>query len=425
MTCIYFNFDKKQLLFLAFIVFSFLKKLNRKWKESNNDLAHRLLNIYLFILGDLLCYIPLYISSKNSKIENTEKKVNKKNNITKKPTSISLELIYHNEVEERHDYKLKKVFIISIFDLIAQISLFIFYLIRGNIQKVFEDLSIFLIFNIVSKYILSRIILKTYFYCHHYFSLFINLFILIILGIVDLMVIKEQKGEDNENILIKILYILIKIISIIFYSLENVYGKKALTTEFLSPYSLLTHKGIYEFIIVFILSIPLLFFKVNNEDKSQSIIFSKIGSIFTDFTNVLGVLSLLIVNIFYNILIWTIIDKFSPSHLAMANIFESFGNLLCVIILNKKDNNENWIIYIIYFVIYIFLFIGASIHNEICVIKLCGLHEKTKSFLEEKALLDLPKKNVPFSDASCINEEEDDDDNDKSNSIEMKEKFSF
>jgi hypothetical protein len=240
------------------------------------------------------------------------------------------------------------------------------------------------------------------------------------------MVIKDQEGEDKDNILIKIIYVLIKIVSIIFYSLENVYGKKALTTEFLSPYSLLTHKGIYEFIIIFILSIPLLFFKVKNDGDTQSIIFFRIGSIFTNFTNILGVLSLLILNIFYNILIWTIIDKFSPSHLAMANIFESFGNLLCVIILNKNDNNENSIINIIYFIIYIFLFFGASIHNEICVINLCGLHEKTKSFLEKKALLDLPKKNIPLSDGNCtINEEEDDDenDNDKSDSFEMKEQF--
>ena len=324
MKYISFNLEKKQLFFLSFIVFSFLKELIRKLNEKRNkDIAQRLFNIYLYILGDILCFIPYYIRSKNSKKENKE---NEEKEIIKKKSSGSIELIYRDEVEERNDIKLKKVFIISLFDLFAQISLFLFYLIKGNNENKVQDLSVFLTFNIISKYILSRIILKTYFYCHHYFSLVISLFILIILGILD--IIKIKKNEETDTLIV-LLYIFFKTLNILFYSFENVYGKKALTTEFLSVYSLLFHKGMYEFFIVIVLSIPLIFVKVKGiEPEEKSIIFSRFGTLFSDMKSLLGVISLLIINYFYNIFVWIIINQFSPSHLAMANIFESFGNSL-------------------------------------------------------------------------------------------------
>ena len=411
MKYISFNLEKKQLFFLSFIVFSFLKELIRKLNEKRNkDIAQRLFNIYLYILGDILCFIPYYIRSKNSKKENKE---NEEKEIIKKKSSGSIELIYRDEVEERNDIKLKKVFIISLFDLFAQISLFLFYLIKGNNENKVQDLSVFLTFNIISKYILSRIILKTYFYCHHYFSLVISLFILIILGILD--IIKIKKNEETDTLLV-LLYIFFKTLNILFYSFENVYGKKALTTEFLSVYSLLFHKGMYEFFIVIVLSIPLIFVKVKGiEPEEKSIIFSRFGTLFSDMKSLLGVISLLIINYFYNIFVWIIINQFSPSHLAMANIFESFGNSLFSFFFVEGNTNYKDF-YFVYFIIYIFLFLAVSIHNEFCVINLCGLNEKTKSFLQEKALLDITEESRPTINLDEINssdDENDDDDNEK------------
>ncbi|MBR2248354.1 MAG: hypothetical protein IJ880_15250, partial [Bacilli bacterium] len=66
---------------------------------------------------------------------------------------------------------------------------------------------------------------------------------------------------------IKILYyILINIFSSVCYSFEDVIGKKALIEEFLSPYSLLLYKGVYELIIIILFSIPFFFFKIQDEN---------------------------------------------------------------------------------------------------------------------------------------------------------------
>ena len=62
------------------------------------------------------------------------------------------------------------------------------------------------------------------------------------------------------------------------------------------------------------------------------------------------------------------------------------------------------------------MFLAVSIHNEFCVINLCGLNEKTKSYLQETALLDITEESRPTINLDEINssdDENDDDDNEK------------
>ena len=53
-----------------------------------------------------------------------------------------------------------------------------------------------------------------------------------------------------------------------------------------------------------------------------------IGDIFDDKINILLYFVFLIICFFYNILVWQIIDIFSPNHYCIAKVFEGFAVLL-------------------------------------------------------------------------------------------------
>ena len=106
-----------------------------------------------------------------------------------------------------------------------------------------------------------------------------------------------------------------------------------------------------------------------------------------------------------------IIDKFSPNHLALANIIDSFGdNVYKVIYKAIIKEPLSWTYYTIFFV-HIILLIGAMIHNEIFIINRCGFQEKTKYFLDIKF-------NEEEKTQYLIPEEEEDDDNKQNNNVE-------
>ena len=183
--------------------------------------------------------------------------------------------------------------------------------------------------------------------------------------------------------------------------------------EFLSPYSLLIYKGIFQIIFLVFLSIPLIFIETKdaNDNYKKSIIFTRIFKSF-NYYHVIKNISLMITNFFYNILIWIIIDKFSPSHIGMANILESFGASLYLIIFEKEKSN-NWTL-VVTFTIYFFLIIGTFIHNEFFVINVCGLGENTNLFLDYKAKLDLLQSQEKGDSSYSVNnsneEKENEDD---------------
>ena len=162
-------------------------------------------------------------------------------------------------------------------------------------------------------------------------------------------------------------------LSQILYSLEDVIGKKALIDEFLSPYSLLMFKGIYELIILLIFSVPFLFVKIDG-----IIIFSKMYIYINSFLKVFFYFILMVLNFMYNIFIWIIIDRFSPNDYAMAMIIESISDKIFILIFQK---DFQLYLYVLSIVIYIILIIGVCIYSEIIVIKICGLNEYTRGKL--------------------------------------------
>ena len=169
---------------------------------------------------------------------------------------------------------------------------------------------------------------------------------------------------------------LVRISSQLCYSLENVIGKNALIKEFLSPYSLLLYKGIYETIMLLLFSIPFFFVK-----KNDVIIFKKMIVFINDPLQIFLCFLSMILNFTYNIFIWIIIDRFSPNDCAMAMVIEGMVEKIFVLI---SDGEFKTYLYIISFIIYLILIVGICIHSEIIIINKYGLNEYTKSRLGTK-----------------------------------------
>ena len=291
------------------------------------------------------------------------------------------------------------ILLVALFDFGSHISSLIFYIVYGkNDRSISENnLSSLLIFNTITIYLLSRLILKTYFYKHHYFSFLINIICILILGTIDIINIINSKNKGTTAMVF--FYIAKKILTIVFYSVEDVIGKKILLEEFINIYSLLIYRAIGVTVFLLLFSIPFIFVEVTDisgKTKETGIIFGRIMNLF-DKLNFLKIIMFIITNFFYNIFIWLIIDKFSPSHYAISNILESFGTLIRLWIVEPETVNLPVLRMFIFFV----LIFGSFIHTEMIVINYCDLQKNTKLFLILKEKEDM----------KLINEEESSENN--------------
>ena len=171
------------------------------------------------------------------------------------------------------------------------------------------------------------------------------------------------------------------------YSISDILDKIVFFKYYITPYFLLLAKAIIQFCFLIIFSLPLCFVKFKmkkGKDVKEELIFTMMDNIFSNKINILFYIIYLINSFFYNILNYLIIDKFSPTHTAIARIFENFGILLINII---SKNLKNYIALRI--IMYIILLFPAFIYNEFFVINVCGLANGTKLFLEYKEKNDL------------------------------------
>ena len=423
----------KYILFLLFFIFSFLQTAIIRWISMNSKgIAQPFLNTYLFSFSDLLAIIPfliVYIRSRRLKerIEIKEKK----------------DLLRHR------DWKRTKKFLILIssvafLDFASHVSSLIFYIVYGrNERSVSENnLSSLLIFNTVIIYLLSRLILKTYFYKHHYFSFIINVVCILILGTIDIINIINSKDKGTTGMVL--FYIAKKILSIVFYSIEDVIGKKLLLDSLASVYGLLLYRGLINVVLNFLFSIPFMFIEVTDTSKiiegtnqrieETGIVFKRILNLF-DNLNFFKINLFVITNLFYNIFIWLIIDKFSPSHYSISLILESFGTLIRLWII-EPDTVDLPVLRMFIFFILIF---GSFIHTEMIVINYCDLQKNTKLFLDEieqkdidsiknfrldrRSLTDLDQSFTSTNSANSIHSDFDEYENEEANKNEMEEKY--
>ena len=371
------NFNCNYIYFILYFITCLIKEYldfyyKQKYKQDYTNPGHFYESLALLVssLSDLLSIIPLIISKRLSRRKNKPEPEIKFDNDSLKLTKSDTYYIYHNKAEDEKKKKIKILnfytFLSGLIDFLFNSLSFLYYLYNKDIKKSYEEwFSCALAFQIVALYVLSIFILKTHFYKHHYLSILINSVVFIVLLILDIK-------EDNFDVAYDPAYFAV----LALINLENIFGKKAMIFGYISPYALLFLIGVYKsiliiiFLVIFIpimLSIENNFFAdKNNFDSIQVLIL--IGTFFTNFLK--------------NLFNWILVDRFSPSHLALALIFEFISFNL--IVATNKNQKINLFQIIIRIFLYIILFVAAMIHNEIFIITKCGLGDNTLLFLEEK-----------------------------------------
>jgi hypothetical protein len=373
----YFFFPKPHLnhfLFLLFFVISILKKYVNTFFPQKPKIPLEFLELYIYNLSDFFSIIPLFILQKRTK---RKKEIIDSN--SNKDVKGGHGYIYNNREKTNPKSKIR-IFILTISDYIAQISSVIFYVILNemNIPMKFAKLTSLLIINVIVIFIISKLILHNHFYRHHSLSLLINIICLIVLIIVDISNIINYSGE----IKMQFIYIIIKIVQSILYSLEDVLIKVLILSYYLHPFKILFKKALFQFFYNIIFNFPFIFIKLRDKDEEKEFLFPMIGRLFEDKINILITFIYAGISFIYNGTIFKIIDEFSPNHFAIARVIENFGILMLNIILEGADSQKNLVFNLI---IYILLIFAALVYNEFFIINICGLSKYTKYFLDFEA----------------------------------------
>ena len=126
-----------------------------------------------------------------------------------------------------------------------------------------------------------------------------------------------------------------------------------------------------------------------------------------EFKKICANILVMIINCLYTLIIWIIIDKFSPNDYAMATIIEGITGKIFNLLIHKSEFNIG--ISIFYIIIYFILIFGICIHNEIIIINKYRLNEYTKKKLGKKGDEDLELTKDNTRNSSFFDEENTDD----------------
>ena len=380
--------ESKHFLFLLFFVAMIFKSvakifLKKQQDEKIDSIVDDFFKLYVYLIGDFLSIIPYlivkYRMKNNDKIDDKIEKVESINDNNINESKIIYN--YNKPKEKNKCTTFKDMLKYTIFDFIAQIgnTIYLYILYEKNLDEGHASFNSITLINIFAILIFNYIFLHERFYRHHCFALMINIICLLILTIFDIIDITKKK-----EIQMTIIHISIKIISNIIYSYINVFSKIIFQNDYLTPYSLLLYKALFELVYLLIFSIIFIFIKVKDEP-----IFVMFGGIFDNTTRISLMIVLILISFFYNISILQLIDKFSPSNFIVARAFENFSSFIIDDLIN--GNNYNWIIISFKIIMYILIILASFIYNEFIVINICGLSKNTKLILEEEEAVEKAK----------------------------------
>ena len=367
--------DSKNFYILIYVFSSFLRNLLPKYilpkfilprisSKTDNDNTNASVVIYYFdILSNFLSdFLAGIIILKN--------KCSKENNIH----SLTM-----SSEGEKTIKKMRKLFylmlpFITLLHFSGQFLFYFFYAFynKFDIKKSTTEETIFFIifFDILSRYIFSRVFLDSYFYKHHYVSMFLNT-----IGFIPLLIISLENIFENDEKKIVITYLILYLIRVIIFALEDIFIKIALNKLLLRPYQLMFYKSLFELLPIIILTIVsfVLYIKEikNIQDNLLYFIIYRIVFISCYF--------------FSDISLITIIELISPNHLSILKslefVFIFLNNTVWNII--EKNRDINIVNYIFEFISFLILLFAACLHNEMIIIKKWGLYECTDYYKTE------------------------------------------
>ena len=267
---------------------------------------------------------------------------------------------------------------IALIDFLAQLCLssFLFsYIVPNEMIKNHgkfleeEDLYFVVFIDIISRYIFSRIFLKSYFYSHHYVSMAITS-----LGFIPLVILNLTNFFFRNDVEYKYIFLIQNVFMTVIYSLEDVLNKICLNQLILRPYELMFYKAVFQ--IILLITITTFDFPALRE--YIKIVFNS--------TYVIYRFSFIFSNIIRTWSLITIIELINPNHLSVLKSSEfTFLFISYLIISNFKivDHNIDTSIIIVGIICLIFSIIGSIIHNEIIIINKFGLLECTDYYKVE------------------------------------------
>lgn len=407
------NLTKKYLIFIWFLLSSltremdkmflgdkFYKSVDTREKKMEINIIKRFFEIVFNVGCDCLTGVLLLFSTIRNIKESSEKTENNKEKI------IVRNLYIYNEESKRSIKSLiKRMICLSFVDFLCQIPFMIFVFFFENDEIIpNEYYGVFLSVDIVSRNIFSRLMLGTYFYRHHTVSFIMILFGAFLSGSIDLPKIFEEGriGGDNKELPI---FLIILVLQYILYSLEDVINKIILDEQYLTPYALLSLKGIFEIpyflvlIIVLFLTgkIPFTFNEVFNSEYIGRRIIMRIIFVIS--------------NICRSVFLIQIIDKFSSPYFSVVKVGEFLLFYLVILIFHpgKEDQEQEILEKAISIITLIIWIISTLMHNEIIVVTVCGLDEYTQFNFDKQAENDI-KDAFGYSDRSNISGDESESD---------------
>ena len=392
--------NRNYFLFLSYFIISIIQEIVKIHRTLGKDIIFTFNRYYIYTLSDFLSIIPVIIIIKRSKGISESNKENVELNITK--TSTSIKYIYTDTNQKRIKRIFKLLILTSFFEFLGKYINITYEIIvlttNFAIKKVSINSSI--LFNIISKYILTMLILHLPIYKHHYLSLIINLIFLIGFIIYDIINISEARSY---------IFVVMKITSVILFSVEDVYAKLLLSFDSISPYSYLLYRGIFVNILAVLYSIAFIFVKIPDENGIKSCIFTRFWKAYENKLSILLNIISFFNEYLYNLNVFLIIDKFSPIHFIIAHAIGNIGSLLISIVFSKIEVGEFFIRLGIHFI----LFLSALIYNEFIILNFCGFEKHTKLFLLKESNRDLEQiinnndnENDLFSEDENINKNE-------------------
>ena len=382
----------KYLLFLGFIIFSFLFdvlliniqnlagddiKNYDSTKLINYFIEQRYFNIICNLISDLLVGNFLLITLIRSKTKCTKLENNYEN------SQNQLKSLIYNDYKNSFWNKFKIIIIISTIDMICQFTFLLFAIVFLE-DYLIEQRKPLLFVDIVSRYIFSLIIFKSHFYPHHKLSIILNLVGLVLFSYYDKNKIKSY--FKSHSTISNIFYMSFIIIRYLLYSLEDVINKVAMIRENLKPYEIIFYKGVCQIFYLLLISI-LVYYKTDT--------FNYVLTIEHLPQRIIIRLFLIILNIGRRLFLIYVNDKFSPQHISILKIFQSFFISLFLLI-NKwifqyirQTDGDNWRENLAVFSAYFIMGISSLIYNELIIINCFGLEKSTKYTLDTQVEEDL------------------------------------
>ena len=396
------NFIYVLVYWILEIIFHILMYYYKEWFEMTKD---RVQNEYMFILflnvADLLSVFLVLYSKYSSK------KTQKENILVHSDTIRNLKLIFKDTLIPKKSFYTKMI-IISSLDYLSRSFYWIAYAITGvigpeishNVQK---DSTI--TFDIIMRYIFSIFILKVKVYKHSIVSIATMIVGFIVLLVTDYLIDHITKNDiDMGKTFFFSGILLFRGIS---FPFEDTIVKGLFSAEYILPESMQLFRGLFEVIIVIIMT-PILYFAFNinfqfNPENKTVVITTMVF-----YTLALFIKAFILLKIIYH---------FSNQAVSFLIISESLGgsiNSLIEIIINKEKNGVTYFLLLLGFIGIMIILFSSLVYDEVIIINKWQLNENVKLGIisrSESEMIELDCNNNLPGDPNAIDNDNEESEN--------------